>query len=144
MSACRYRVMVVDDDPALLRLLSMRLSAAGYEVAALESGEKAIAQVAIFQPHLVITDLRMDGMDGMALFDLLHRRSPALPVIILTAHGSIPDAVDATSRGVFGYLTKPFDSKDLLEQVTKALRVTGEQELRRDEEDVAEWRQEIV
>jgi two-component system response regulator GlrR len=136
--------MVVDDDPALLRLLSMRLSAAGYEVAALESGEKAIAQVAIFQPHLVITDLRMDGMDGMALFDLLHRRSPALPVIILTAHGSIPDAVDATSRGVFGYLTKPFDSKDLLEQVTKALRVTGEQELRRDEEDVAEWRQEIV
>jgi two-component system response regulator GlrR len=144
MSACRYRIMVVDDDPALLRLLSMRLSAAGYEVAAVESGEKAIAQVAIFQPHLVITDLRMDGMDGMSLFDLLHRRSPALPVIILTAHGSIPDAVDATSRGVFGYLTKPFDSKDLLEQVTRALRVTGEQEVRREEEDVAEWRQDIV
>lgn len=144
MSACRYRVMVVDDDPALLRLLSMRLSAAGYEVAAVESGEKAIAQVAIFQPHLVITDLRMDGMDGMALFDLIHRRSPALPVIILTAHGSIPDAVDATSRGVFGYLTKPFDSKDLLEQVTRALRVTGEQQVRRDEDDVAEWRQGII
>ena len=144
MSACRYRVMVVDDDPALLRLLSMRLSAAGYEVAAVESGEKAIAQVPIFQPHLVITDLRMDGMDGMALFDLIHRRSPALPVIILTAHGSIPDAVDATSRGVFGYLTKPFESKELLEQVTRALRVTGEQEARREEEDVAEWRQGIV
>ena len=56
MSACRYRVLVVDDDPALLRLLSMRLSAAGYEVSAMESGEKAIAQVPIFQPHLVITD----------------------------------------------------------------------------------------
>ena len=144
MSACRYRVLVVDDDPALLRLLSMRLSAAGYEVAAMESGEKAIAQVPIFQPHLVITDLRMDGMDGMALFDQIHRRTPALPVIILTAHGSIPDAVDATSRGVFGYLTKPFDSKDLLEQVTRALRVTGEQQVRREEEDVAEWRQGIV
>jgi two-component system response regulator GlrR len=80
----------------------------------------------------------------MALFDLLHRRSPALPVIILTAHGSIPDAVDATSRGVFGYLTKPFDSKELLDQVTRALRVTGEQQDVREEEDVAEWRQEIV
>ncbi|MCO6414275.1 MAG: sigma 54-interacting transcriptional regulator [Thiogranum sp.] len=144
MSGCRYRVLVVDDDPALLRLLAMRLSAVGYEVTAVESGEKAIAQIPIFQPHLVITDLRMDGMDGMALFDLIHRRSPALPVIILTAHGSIPDAVDATSRGVFGYLTKPFDSKDLLEQVTRALRVTGEQQTRRAGDDVAEWRQGIV
>ncbi len=144
MSACRYRVLVVDDDPALLRLLSMRLSVVGYEVAAVESGEKALAQLPTFQPHLVITDLRMDGMDGMALFDMIHRRSPALPVIILTAHGSIPDAVDATSRGVFGYLTKPFDSKDLLEQVTRALRVTGEQHELREDETVAEWRQGIV
>jgi two-component system response regulator GlrR len=86
----------------------------------------------------------MDGMDGMALFDMIHRRTPALPVIILTAHGSIPDAVDATSRGVFGYLTKPFDSKELLEQVTRALRVTGEQHERREEESVAEWRQGVV
>ncbi|HFD79534.1 MAG TPA: response regulator [Gammaproteobacteria bacterium] len=144
MSACRYRVLVVDDDPALLRLLSMRLSAAGYEVNAVESGEKAIAQIPTFQPHLVITDLRMDGMDGMTLFDMIHQRSPALPVIILTAHGSIPDAVDATSRGVFGYLTKPFDSKDLLEQVTRALALTGEQHERREADGVAEWRQGIV
>jgi len=144
MSACRYRVMVVDDDPALLRLLSMRLSAVGYEVAAVESGEKAVAQIPTFQPHLVITDLRMGGMDGMTLFDQIHRRSPALPVIILTAHGSIPDAVDATSRGVFGYLSKPFDSKDLLEQVTRALRVTGEQHNRSETLSVAEWRQGIV
>jgi two-component system response regulator GlrR len=144
MSACRYRILVVDDDPALLRLLSMRLSAVGYEVAVVESGEKAIARIPTFQPHLVITDLRMDGMDGMALFDQIHQRSQSLPVIILTAHGSIPEAVDATSRGVFGYLTKPFDSKDLLEQVTRALRVTGEQHERREEEGIAEWRQEIV
>ncbi len=86
----------------------------------------------------------MDGMDGMTLFDQIHRRSPALPVIILTAHGSIPDAVDATSRGVFGYLSKPFDSKDLLGQVTRALRVTGEQQNRSEESSVAEWRQGIV
>jgi two-component system response regulator GlrR len=86
----------------------------------------------------------MDGMDGMMLFDNIHRRSPALPVIILTAHGSIPDAVAATSRGVFGYITKPFESKDLLDQVTRALRVTGEQRERRDEDPVAKWRQDIV
>ena len=144
MSACRYRILIVDDDPALLRLLSMRLSSVGYEVVAVESGEKCIARIPTFQPHLVITDLRMDGMDGMALFDQIHQRSPALPVIILTAHGSIPEAVDATSRGVFGYLTKPFDSKDLLEQVTRALRVTGEQHERSEEENVAAWRQGIV
>lgn len=144
MSACRYRILVVDDDPALLRLLSMRLSAVGYEVAAVESGENAVAQIPTFQPHLVITDLRMDGMDGMALFDQIHQRSSALPVIILTAHGSIPEAVDATSRGVFGYLTKPFDSKDLLDQVTRALRVTGETHERSEEEQVAKWRQGIV
>lgn len=145
MSACRYRVLVVDDDPALLRLLSMRLSVVGYEVNAVESGEKALAQMATFQPHLVITDLQMDGMDGMALFDSIHGRSPAVPVIILTAHGTIPDAVDATARGVFGYLTKPFDSQNLLEQVTRALRVTGErrQDLR-SEDTVAEWRQQII
>jgi two-component system response regulator GlrR len=122
----------------------MRLSAVGYEVAAVESGEKAVAQIPTFQPHLVITDLRMDGMDGMALFDQIHQRSSALPVIILTAHGSIPEAVDATSRGVFGYLTKPFDSKDLLDQVTRALRVTGETHERSEEEQVAKWRQGIV
>jgi two-component system response regulator GlrR len=144
MAACRKRVLVVDDDPALLRLLSMRLSSAGYEVAVVESGEKALARMPIVKPHLVITDLRMDGMDGMALFDQIHQRNQALPVIILTAHGSIPEAVDATSRGVFGYLTKPFDGKDLLQQVTRALRVTGEHHQYREETDGAEWRCGIV
>jgi len=144
MSTCRYRVLVVDDDPALLRLLAMRLSAVGYEVAAAESGEKAIAQVPTFQPNLVITDLRMDGMDGMALFDHIRHRNPTLPVIILTAHGSIPEAVDATSRGVFGYLTKPFDSKELLDKITRALRLTGDQHNQPEKEKVSEWRREIV
>ena len=144
MNASRNRILVVDDDPALLRLLSMRLSAAGYEVAAVESGEKAIAQTPTFQPHLVITDLRMNGMDGMALFDQIHERNQTLPVIILTAHGSIPEAVDATSRGVFGYLTKPFDSKELLEQVKRALRVTGEPPEHHGGDGAEDWRQGIV
>ena len=144
MSACRYRVLVVDDDPALLRLLSMRLTAAGYDILAVESGEKAIAQVPTYKPHLVITDLRMGGMDGMTLFNMIHDRAPTLPVLILTAHGTIPEAVDATNMGVFGYLTKPFDSKVLLDQVDKALRVTAKQGEQQEEGDVAEWRQDIV
>jgi len=136
--------MVVDDDPALLRLLSMRLNASGYDVLAAESGEKALAQLPTYQPHLVITDLRMGGMDGMTLFSRIHDSRPTLPVLVLTAHGSIPDAVDATNRGVFGYLTKPFDSKVLLDQVDKALRVTGDQAQPVEGTDVAEWRQDIV
>jgi len=120
------RILLVDDDPGLLKLLSMRLKATGCEVEAVESAEKALASLAANPPQLIVTDLRMQGMDGMTLFETVHQRSPTLPVIILTAHGTIPDAVDATQRGVFDYLTKPFDAKQLLEAVTRALRVSGE------------------
>lgn len=118
-------ILIVDDDTDLLRLLSMRLTAAGYEVVAVDDGEKAIIQLSACRPQLVITDLRMPGLDGMALFDILHKSHPALPIIILTAHGSIPDAITATKRGVFGFLTKPFDSRELLAQVEKAVRLSG-------------------
>jgi two-component system response regulator GlrR len=70
---------------------------------------------------VVISDLRMEGMDGHALFAQLHSEAPTLPVIMLTAHGTIPDAVAATQRGVFGFLTKPFDSRELLAKVAKAM-----------------------
>jgi len=120
------RILVVDDDASLLRLLSMRLTAAGYAVDTVESGEQALTRITTFQPHVVVTDLRMDGMDGMTLYDHLHQKNPALPVIILTAHGNIPDAVDATQRGVFSYLTKPFDSSKLLECIDRALRLSGD------------------
>lgn len=121
----KKRVLLVDDDPDLLRLLAMRLTAAGCAVTSAESGEQALAMLSVQRPHLVITDLRMQGMDGMALFSAIQEANPALPVIILTAHGSIPEAVAATKRGVFGFLTKPFDSKILLEHVEKALQLSG-------------------
>src|SRR6185436_18304134 len=105
------RILLIDDDKDLLHLISMRLAAAGYEVTSCESGESALASLAVSRPELVITDLRMAGMDGLALFDAIHRNAPGLPVVILTAHGTIPEAVDATRRGVFGFLTKPFDAK---------------------------------
>src|SRR5205814_3827386 len=93
------RILLVDDDADLLQLIAMRLTAAGYAVTAVESGEAALASFAISRPAAIVTDLRMRGMDGMALFDAIHARAPSLPVVILTAHGTIPEAVAATRRG---------------------------------------------
>jgi two-component system response regulator GlrR len=138
------RVLIVDDDTGLLRLLSMRLTAAGYAVEAMESGAQALARFSTFQPHVVITDVRMDGMDGRTLFDTIQQRNPALPVIILTAHGSIPDAVEAINRGVFGYLTKPFDGKTLLKYIDHALRLGGEPGQQPGNDGHAEWRRNII
>jgi DNA-binding response OmpR family regulator len=114
-------VLLVDDDPELLRLLSIRLQAAGLNVQTALSGKEALALMNVFQPQAVITDLRMDGMDGMTLFHRIHEQDPDLPVIVLTAHGTIPDAVDATRRGVFGFLTKPFEAPELIAMVNRAI-----------------------
>jgi len=125
MSLAKPLVLLVDDDHDILKLVSMRLNASGYEVQAVDSGETALAALAASRPQLVITDLKMDGMDGMALFEAIHNVAPTLPVIILTAHGTIPEAVAATKRGVFGFLPKPFDNQTLLEQVAQALKLSG-------------------
>ncbi len=125
MSDDRAKILLVDDDPDLLRLMAIRLEAAGYEVLTAASGQLALAQLAAERPRLVITDMRMPGMDGNALFDAVKATHPMLPVIILTAHGTIPDAIAATNRGVFGYLTKPYDARVLLEQVARAMTLTA-------------------
>ncbi|MDH5216331.1 MAG: sigma 54-interacting transcriptional regulator [Gammaproteobacteria bacterium] len=138
-------ILIVDDEEDILRLLSMRLEASGYKVIAAESGEQALVQVSLQRPSVVITDLRMEGMDGMALFNAIHKVNSALPVIILTAHGTIPDAIEATKQGVFSYLTKPFDSKQLLTQIEKALSISGvSHEFEEDEQGANEWRSEII
>jgi len=125
MTQTSGRILVVDDDPNLLRVVSMRLQKEGYAVTSVDSAEKALAQVAISAPDLVLTDLKMGGMDGMALFEALARQLPGLPVIIMTAHGTVPDAVTATRRGVFGFLPKPFESQQLLTEIERALRLTA-------------------
>ncbi|HKO88599.1 MAG TPA: sigma 54-interacting transcriptional regulator [Burkholderiales bacterium] len=118
-------VLVVDDDPDILKLLSLRLTTAGYATQAASSGEQALGAIAISRPDVVITDLKMGGMDGLALFEAIQRQMPTLPVIILTAYGTIPEAVEATKRGVFGFLPKPFDGKMLLDQVAQAVRTSA-------------------
>ncbi|MFY9326615.1 MAG: sigma 54-interacting transcriptional regulator [Georgfuchsia sp.] len=137
----KYNLLLVDDDKDLLKLLTIRLEAAGYAVTAVSSGGEALARIGIERPKLVITDMRMPGMDGAALFDAIRVSHPALPVMILTAHGSIPDAVDATNRGVFGYLTKPYDAKNLIEQIERALSLSANPV---DGGSINDWRREIV
>jgi len=119
------KILLVDDDPGLLRLLSIRLRAEGYDVEAVESAHKALSTLNRFSPDLVITDLRMDKMDGIELLKELQTRSPGLRVVLITAHGTIPDAVIATQSGAFGFLTKPIDKDELMVTVEKALRVSG-------------------
>ena len=136
-------VLLVDDDPDLLKLISLRLTSAGYRVRTADSGETALAALAVQRPAAVITDLKMPGIDGLALFDAIHRQHPAMPVIILTAHGTIPEAVSATQRGVFGFLTKPFDSQELLQKVAAAVRLSGG-EAEPTPQATGEWRAGII
>ncbi|MCS6765602.1 MAG: sigma 54-interacting transcriptional regulator [Candidatus Protistobacter heckmanni] len=140
MSTQGASILLIDDDPDLLRLLSLRLCSAGYAVTAVGSGEEALARLAVAPPHLVISDVRLPGKDGLALYDDIRQRFAALPVILLTAHGTIPDAVEATARGVCAYLTKPFDGTQLLEKIAQALKLSASAQ----EEDMDAWRAGIV
>ncbi len=132
------RILVVDDDPHLLRLLDIRLQAAGYAVDTAESGQAALARVEQSPPDVVVTDLRMDGMDGLGLLRALQQRQPGLPVLLLTAHGTIPDAVDATRSGAVAFLTKPVDSDELLAEIERAVSLSARAAVPED------WRGDIV
>ncbi|WP_263305083.1 two-component system response regulator GlrR [Klebsiella pneumoniae] len=131
------RLLLVDDDPGLLKLLGMRLVSEGYSVFTAESGPEALRVLGREKVDLVISDLRMDEMDGLQLFSEIQKGHPGMPVIILTAHGSIPDAVAATQQGVFSFLTKPVDKDALYKAIDEAL------EQRSPATDEA-WRQAIV
>jgi two-component system response regulator GlrR len=132
------KILLVDDDPGLLRLLSIRLRAEEYEVEAVESAAKALGVLHRFHPDLVITDLKMDKMDGIGLLKELQSRAPGLRVVIITAHGTIPDAVTATQGGAFGFLTKPIDKDELRETVQRAMKVSGTADVNDD------WAAEII
>jgi two-component system, NtrC family, response regulator GlrR len=144
LAASQRRILLVDDDADLLLLISMRLKSKGYEVASVNSGEKGLAQLPIFRPHVVVTDQRMPGMDGLALFEAIQQRQPQLPVIVLTAHGTIPDAVEATRRGIFSYLVKPFDANILLDNIEKAFKQGGYHQADSPRQTDERWRAEIL
>ncbi len=115
------RVLVVDDDPDMLKLLSAWLGKAGFEVRTCESARAALNLLGTERPHVVVTDLYMEGMDGMALLSEIHSRNPLLPVIMLSGQAGIPDAIKATHLGTSAFLTKPVDKQVLIDEIGKAL-----------------------
>jgi len=132
------RILIVENDPALRRLLSLRLGAANYEVQTANNAQAALNECMRMRPNLVITDLRMEPMDGLGLLKELKMRWPELNVIILTAHGTISEAVEATQCGAFGFLVKPVEKLELLGQVQRAIADTTFTYVKGD------WRADIV
>ncbi|KPJ98149.1 MAG: response regulator GlrR [Desulfobacterales bacterium SG8_35] len=125
----KTKILVVDDDRNLLELIHMRLEASGYDIISVdhENAAKEVAGREIFE--VAVIDLQLVKQDGLSLMEELHLIHPDLPVIILTAHGSIESAVEAMQRGAFTYLTKPFDSRELILQIDRArerIHLTGE------------------
>jgi two-component system response regulator GlrR len=115
------KILVVDDDRNLVELIQMRLEKADYEVATSLNEEEAVAKAKEQLFDLSIVDLQLVNTDGISLMEDLHRIIPEMPVIILTAYGSIESAVDAIKRGAYSYLTKPFEHQELLLQIQKAI-----------------------
>ncbi|MCP4343802.1 MAG: sigma-54-dependent Fis family transcriptional regulator [Desulfobulbaceae bacterium] len=125
----KTKILIVDDDINLLDLIHMRLEAAGYDVTAVDHESKAqeVGTEEIFD--VAVIDLQLVAQDGILLMEELHLIQPEMQVIILTAHGSIESAVEAMERGAFTYLTKPFDSRELILQIERGkekCRLTGE------------------
>ena len=114
-------LLLVDDDKSLLRLLTIRLEGEGYEVTAVEDGQSALRKLQNDNYDVVLSDLRMPGLDGLSLFEEIMGIRKDIPVILMTAHGTIADAVAATQRGVFGFLPKPVDHDELRALLQKAL-----------------------
>jgi two-component system response regulator GlrR len=119
------RVLLVDDDTSLLEVLGIRLRRNGYEVLSAADIPTALAVLSSFKADVMIVDLRLGPTNGLELLDRVKEVQPSLAAIVLTAHGTIPDAVSATTRGAFAFLTKPFDPDVLLGTVKEACALAG-------------------
>jgi len=115
------KILVVDDDETILKLLKMRLEAKGYQVFTAPQSQEALKIVETEAINLALVDLKLNGESGIDLMKNLHKINPILPIIILTAFGTVKTAVEAMSKGAFSYLTKPFDNDELLLQIKNCL-----------------------
>ena len=106
-------VWVVDDDSSIRWVLERALTGAGLSCTTFESGSEVLDALTTKTPDVLLSDIRMPGMDGLALFERIQSQWLGMPVIIMTAHGTIPDAIQATRSGVFSFLTKPIDKDEL-------------------------------
>jgi len=118
------RILIVDDEPRMADVVAMTLQRAGYDCETFQNAEDALTALAAHGADAVVTDWRMPQMDGLELLRRIHADNRSLPVILMTAFATIPDAVAAMREGAFDYVTKPFDNDDLRATVARALEVT--------------------
>ncbi len=118
----KKQVLIVDDEPNLRKILAAQLSRDGYEVMLAEDGEQGLALLREHHIDLVVTDLKMPKIDGMTLLREALAEQPELPIVMITAHGTVDTAVEALKLGAFDYLTKPFDKDEVRQIVGKALK----------------------
>jgi two-component system response regulator GlrR len=123
-------VLLVDDDADMLKLTSAWLRSAGFDIRTAGSGADALSKIAVSRPDVVVTDLFMDGMDGLALLKEIHAANPLLPVVMLSGHAQIPDAVRATHLGTAAFLTKPIAKERLVAEVSNQVRAVLERKRR--------------
>jgi two-component system NtrC family response regulator len=121
----KAKILVIDDDTSLRRVLEYNLQEEGYEVQAASSGEEGLYLFGQSQPNLVITDMKMPGMDGLMVLKSIKERSPEALVVIITAFGTIDVAVEAMKAGAYDYITKPFNREALKLTIKKALEFSG-------------------
>ncbi|PPA05560.1 Fis family transcriptional regulator [Pseudomonas sp. MWU12-2312b] len=117
----RIQVVLIDDDPHLRQALSQTLDLAGLKILPLAEAKGLAAQLERDWPGVVVSDIRMPGMDGLELLTELHAQDPELPVLLITGHGDVPLAVQAMRAGAYDFLEKPFASDALLDSVRRAL-----------------------
>ena len=117
----RDSILVVDDDISILKVIRMRLDAEGYRTTAAGSTRDALKYMDEDEFDLALIDLRLGKEDGITLMEQLHESEPDLPVVILTAHGTIESAVEAMKRGAYSYVTKPFDYRELTLQIRNGI-----------------------
>ena len=117
----RTQVLLIDDDPHLRQALSQTLDLAGLKVSSLADAHGVAARIERDWPGVVVSDIRMPGIDGLQLLQQLQEQDPELPVLLITGHGDVPLAVQAMRAGAYDFLEKPFASDDLLDSVRRAL-----------------------
>ncbi len=117
------RVFVIDDEPRMAQVIATALGHGGFDCHTFTEPSEALAAAAEAAPDVVVSDVRMPGMDGMELLDQLRTSCPDVPVVLVTAHGSVPAAVSAIRKGAFDYVTKPFDNDELRAAVGRAFEL---------------------
>ena len=140
----RAKILIIDDDESLRRVLEYNLAQEGYAVLTAASGEQGLDHLRKEGADLVVTDVRMAGMDGLRVMEEVRKLDPSIQVIILTAFGTIEMAVEAMKAGAFHYISKPFNRDELKLTIRKALELKALEKAMEDEKIEAEEIAEIA